>query len=518
MRFSHFVSLLLVIFSPSAFAQETDSLVLFGEIKFSSDFERQVFRDARKGKADLFSLFIANGNLLTDAKIADSRTKFYEYVNSLNVDDIKKNEKRIKYVYDNIEKKYLKKFEVKSRFEEIFYNGYFNSISASAVFALALDKLKIPYSIKEEAVRVYLIAYPLGEKIVINSLPEMGGYFEISDSFKESYLKRLKDQKMIPESEYNASSLKDLFDKYYFDQGADVTPVQLASIQYVNEALFLSGQKKEDVAYSLVQKAYTLNPSDRYAYLLMVTSAAAFEAHKTRDSVQAVQLAQLSRYIRFGIDREGIISEFGIVIQKLLFEENARAKFEMYFRVLNKNLRDRQIIDEITFLYNFHYGRYYYSQGRYAEALPFLEKTMDLKPVDVDTQTLFLSSFGNAYKNYPGTEIAPKLEAYDKRYASLKENNNFTMMMASVYLGEFYQNYLLGKAADGDKYKALFEKLMTAHPDAPVNPNMIGQAYSEAAVYYYRKGQVAKAKQIIATGLKYAPNSYELKSRQSMIK
>jgi hypothetical protein len=434
--------------SSSVFGQEMDSLVMFSELKFSSNFEQQIFRDVRKRKADLFSLFIANGNLLTEAKIEESRANFNEYVGSMKVDDIKKNQKRIKYVYDNIEKKYLQKFELKNRFEEVFYNGFYNSISASAVFVLTLNKLKIPYSIKEDATRVYLIAYPNEEKIVINSVPDMGGYFEINVSFKENYVKRLKEQKVIPEAEANSTSFMVLFDKYYFDQGADITPIQLAAIQYANEALFMSSEKKPEAAYNQIKKAYALYPSDRFAYLLMVTGAAAFDAHKPKDSLHAVKLGVLSRYANIGIDKEVIVSEFTQAIQKLLFEENSRKKFEMYFRVLGKNLRDQRIIDEVSFLYNFHYGRYYYAQGRFAEALPLSERALDMRSSDVDAQALFLGSIANAYRNTSAETLAPKLEAYNDRYPVLKENNNFNLMIATVYLTKFYQSYLNGRAID----------------------------------------------------------------------
>jgi hypothetical protein len=69
----------------------------------------------------------------------------------------------------------------------------------------------------------------------------------------------------------------------------------------------------------------------------------------------------------------------------------------------------------------------------------------------------------------------------------------------------------------GEKYRLTFEELAGRYPDAQPNTQLVGQAYSRAAVYFYRKGQTQKARNLIEAGLKLSPNNYELMTRKRMI-
>ena len=91
-------------------------------------------------------------------------------------------------------------------------------------------------------------------------------------------------------------------------------------------------------------------------------------------------------------------------------------------------------------------------------------------------------------------------------------------MYASALLIQFGMEYSLNNPTEGDKYKAEFESHRKRLPNVSINSNLIGQSYSTAAVYFFRKGQTAKAKAIIAKGLEYAPGNYELQIRKEMIK
>jgi hypothetical protein len=499
-------------------AQQSDSLVGFKDLSFSSAAERDAFLKVKDRKPDFFQLFLANGNLLTDAKMADSKPQFYNHVKTISIDDIKKNEKKIKVIYDNLHKKYLKKFELRSRFEQLFNNGYYNSYSATALFALALNELKIPYQINEAPDQAYLVAYPANEKIVIKNVSELAGFFTLSDDFKKEYIKRLNEQKLIDPQEYASSSVQDLFDKYYFGQGGDLSLVNLAALPYLNEALILASEKRSEEAYANMQKAHVLYPSGRTGYLLAYIAATSFDEHSAKDSLQAVKLGRLSRYISFGIKDELISGNFQNVIRVLLFDQAAKDKLETYHRVLSRHIVDEKTRDEVDYLYHFHVGRYYYSQSKFYDALPALEKAMAIKPKEVDTQTLFIVSLSHRMERQSLTESIRLLQEYASRFADLRSNNSFNLLEARACLLQFLRSYQDGDPAEGDKYKAMFEKLADSVKDLVIDNNLIGQSYSEAAVYHFRKGQVSKAKQYIATGLKYAPQSYELRARQQAIR
>ena len=58
---------------------------------------------------------------------------------------------------------------------------------------------------------------------------------------------------------------------------------------------------------------------------------------------------------------------------------------------------------------------------------------------------------------------------------------------------------------------AVFEEISDQYPDLYLDYLTVGRSYSSAAIYYYRQGQVRKSREVLETGLKYAPHNIELK-------
>jgi len=214
-----------------------------------------------------------------------------------------------------------------------------------------------------------------------------------------------------------------------------------------------------------------------------------------------------------------ILGEFGRVTQDLLFSAGKKKQYEQYYRILDRSITHEKIKSDLAYYYQYENGHLLYTQGKYKDALPYFEKTLTLKPENLELQGIFLSTMAqtfNAKKN--NLEIIKQLDDYNTRFTTLQANNHFNSMRATAYLLQFNMSYSMDKISEGDKYRTLFETVSNKYPDATIDANLIGQSYSNAAVYYYRKGQVGKARQLLATGLKYAPDNYELITRQRMIK
>jgi hypothetical protein len=81
----------------------------------------------------------------------------------------------------------------------------------------------------------------------------------------------------------------------------------------------------------------------------------------------------------------------------------------------------------------------------------------------------------------------------------------------------FNDDYLNGRVQDAEKGRIAFENIYTKEQDLSVSPEYIGQAYSTAAVYYFRKNQTAKAKYYVDRGLELAPNNRELLNRKKYL-
>src|SRR5690606_4233018 len=271
----------LVLLSTVTWSQDT--LVSVNHLSFRSSLEKEVLTAHFSGKeTNPFMLFMANGLLVNETSANDSYKKFQTHISSLNDEKVrnKKNDRKVKYMYDYIHNTFLKKYEERNRFEEIFQTGYYNCVSASALYALAFEELNIPYTIKELPSHVYLVAYPQGEQVKIETTSPIAGYQTIDASFKQAFVRMLKDQKLISVDEYNSTDMNTLFNKFYFGEQKDISLLNLVGIQYMNDALYRYDEEKYEEAHAQMEKGYLFIPTERSGYLLVTMASAAFDAHK----------------------------------------------------------------------------------------------------------------------------------------------------------------------------------------------------------------------------------------------
>jgi tetratricopeptide (TPR) repeat protein len=498
--------------------QAQENLVLYSDINHFSAFEKRVLDDHfLHKKSDLFLLFMSNGNLLKEADIDGARTRFYAHLDKMSLENVKKNEKKVKLVYDNIHKAFLNKYELKNRFEDIFYNGYFNCVSASALYGLAFDHFGIPFSIKEEPTHVYLIAYPDTERIIVETTSPVNGFSIIDPQFKHNFVKVLKDQKLISAQEYTAGNVDALFDKFYFGGQENITLPQLVGIQYFNDGLYQLEQEKHLEAISQMEKAYLFYPSRRMAYMIMSVTHEAFKKREARDSIHAACLSRLSRYKKYGITPEMIQGEFVRVVEDLLRNKGENEKLKAYYTQLQNSLQDDELRQEISFIYHYENGRILYNQARFKESIPFFQECLKIKPKHQETNNIFIGCIAQSVKNRSNAEALQALEQYTVQFPLLLQNNIFNEMLGSAYLMEIETTFESGRPAEGEKYKGIFENFYREHNEVTYNTYLIGRAYSAAAVYYFKKGQSSKARTVITKGLELSPNNYELITRKRMI-
>src|SRR5690349_24552903 len=98
-----------------------DSLVHIKDLRYFSPYEKRVMQDFFKHRQPgYFSLFTATGNLLTEANIEQRQKAFNTYVERFTTEKFnsQKNDKKAKYIYDEVHATYFQKYELKSRFKE----------------------------------------------------------------------------------------------------------------------------------------------------------------------------------------------------------------------------------------------------------------------------------------------------------------------------------------------------------------------------------------------------------------
>lgn len=509
---------LLLLFVAAALAgYGQDTLVYFRDITFSSEQERTALDAAiNQKKPDYFTLFGVPGKPTP----ADAKAKYFDFLNRMGYEKWvdKKPDKRVKYVYESIHKTFLEKYEAKTLFSDIWANGDYNCVSATALYCMAFDQFGIPYSIKETPNHVYPVAYPKAQQVIVETTNPMVGSYAFNQQFKAQYVENLRKQKQISNTEMSSGEINALFDKHFFKEETDITLHQLVGIQYMNDGIFKIEAEQWVEGIRQFEKAYLFFPSEQVVNGLYVGYTNAFNQRTKKDTVHAALLGLLSRFKKQGVTEDMVKGEFARAVDNVLFDQGRKMDMVAYYNAVDRRIVDPELKKEIGFIYNYEFGRYYYNQGRYSESEPYFEKALGMRPNNQEAQSIYLQLLErNLRGTHNGKEALDLLNDVATRNPTLKGNNNFNTLMATGYLLKFMEDFDAGKPAEGDKYRLMFEEVYRTNADLNVNRYSIGQAYSTAAVYYFKKNQLAKAKVYIDKGLELVPDNQELQMRKRAI-
>jgi tetratricopeptide (TPR) repeat protein len=519
MRIRKLISFCVLII-PSLPAVGQDSLVRYNDLRFGSDLERKSFNNffGKNDRSQLLPVLISISAGTSDDDVKNVSNRIEGVTSSLASTGIdkRKPDKKIKAVYDQVHSSLLKKYEMENRFYEIFLSGNYNCVTATALYSLVFENLQIPYEIKEEPTHVYLLAYPNANNILVETTAPLYGFLNFDPKFKERFIMNLKDQKLIGTSELESKTLEELFNTHYFkNDKIDLT--KLVGIHYMNDALFKNDHRMAKEAYQQAQKAYWFYPSARCEYLLVHFGAVALSEEK-KALEKAKLIAQISRLTKQGVTNDMIKGEFTNLTQDVLFRSNNKTQYKECYEIIHSGVQDQELADDIEFTYNYELGRVYYNQGNYTTAQGYFEHSLKMQPNNVEITGIFVSVISqNMRHTTGGREAIDSLQSYKRKFPSLVENNNFNSMLATATVMQFGECYQKSLSSAGDSHRQEFEAMMKSNRNLNVSQSIIGGAYSAACSYYFKRGQKAKAKEIVSKGLELAPGNYELRARQQML-
>lgn len=514
-------SLLLILLNLVAFwSAAQDSLVRWNELTFQSEFEREAFAGylKQKNKESLFDLLLAtDASAASKVAVARRRVEAEQQVLRKLMSDKKKPDKQLKAVYDQVHATFLKKYEIICRFPEIFSTGTYNCVTATALYALTFDKLGIPYSIQEKPTHVFLVAYPKQHNILVETTTPVAGYLTFDARYKESFITALKNQKLIGTAEIESTGIEALFNKYYF-QNETIDLPQLVGIHYLNDALFFADVKDYDHALQQAQKAYLLYPTPKASFIMMGMLTELLDDARQKPLERAARIAQVSRFESSGITSKMIQGEFLRLTEQVLQRENNRTLYQQCFQIIEKGVSP-EVRREVAYLFHYEVARSYYNQGNYLMAKKYFALALNEQPNNVELSAILVNSLGLSLRNERNlSAAADTLVAYRKRFSILEENANFSTMLANAYAACFGQAFEKGKLSEGEMFLKKFEELVALQPQLNLESELIGRAYSEAASFYFNKGQKAKARLLIEKGLEFSPDNRELRIRKQMIR
>lgn len=513
-----------LLFSINGYAQDL-TLRLTAAPNFQSSLEQTAFTQLQAHHIESqFNLLCAITPSFNESQAKYHGKQLSHFIEELRprIEKIKKPKKKIRKIHKEVHKVFLKKYVLQNRFSDIFTKGEYNCVSATALYALVLEQLHIPFALKETPTHVFLVTYPQTERIALESTDPQIGYIVFNDKFKSAYVSQLRKMKLISEEEFRTKGLNTLFEEMYFEN-QDISFQELIALQYSNDGLYKIEEEAFHAALLQFEKAYYLYPCPRIAYLVYSTTVLGLEKRPFSDSLYIDYLARLSNMDEVDNLREITKGEFARFTSDQLTMKSQLAYYDRMYEKLLSQVQDSVLIKEFSHIYYYEKSRVSFNKGEFTNALQYIEQAYSLFPQDTDNMALLTSSLGQKLNTIQSLDEKTRfLENFLNTYPLLRKNNMLYSQLLQFYLLQFGQAYELSQYTKGQEFKQRFEdaykKNKTSGEGYILDSNLIGRAYSVAAVYHFRKGQTTLSRKLLDKGLSYAPDNLELLQRKRMIR
>ena len=452
--FIFFVLLPLVVHSQEKYLS-------IDEIEFETEIEQRTIEKLLKNEGEIIDgfLVIAPEDSASFGKWEDFYAKEIDALKQRKKP--KKIEKDVKYIYDRLHEKFLRKYETLAYFDQIFENGVYNCVTAVALYAMSFEELGIPYSIKETPTHVYIIADPGNSQLLIETTDPVSGFRSFTPGFRENFVSQLAMQKLVDQSDIASKGVYPVFDEFYFG-GADLTLKQLVACQYYNLGITYFNEKDYYEAWNAFSKAQLLHSSEQLNSSLFASIVNAVSDSDYSDWNDIKLLPYLERFKDFDIKNTNIVSEFQRMLNFVLVSNNDAEKAEKAYNLYVKNSVDKEIELEISYLYFYERSRIAYNRANYAEAFNFIIEAYKAKPGNPNAESLLMESFKMTYRNKATNEALGRLDTLMVNNPSLVKNNHLNTLRLNLYLTSMGENFESKNPTEGTSFSnQLFLKIPT---------------------------------------------------------
>ena len=508
MKKSVMISLVLFLYN-GINAQSLDS------IAFGSDYERKVFEkiDSLSADTSYFESLFAIDSTTTIEKINQVKVKVDKFITSIDQNKIARfsKKKRIKYVFKKVHDRFLRKYKELVNFNEIFNNGTYNCVSASALYSYIFDSLKIPYQIKETPTHIFLVAYPNDANIYIETtIPGNKGFYSASDNDIEKAVLELIKGKLLTRSDVEKIGYKQAYMDFFYNKEY-LKPLELVGIQYYNEGLTLFNNEKFEKAYYSFKKAEKFYETKKVKYLKISCLSLLLETsnfNKIKDIKNITTLINSLEYQKDYLKKDVSYYSSNIILANKNNEAFLIKTAKQFKYIKNEDVKYILNLE----LYRFIAERRFRLGRSLEEILEYAIKIYDLNKEDEEIKNLISNAIlKHFFYITPNKKTVEKIETYERKYSFLKNARFYNKYMIKVYAYMTGQYYYKKEPEIGNIYfNKLKEFIKSNENNIEFDQELIGNAYWSIGAHYYGKSKLKKAKEILEEGKKIAPEHHKL--------
>lgn len=446
----------------------------------------------------------------------------YESLSQINKKAISKKynkAKLIQEVYNAIHEKYLLIYNENVSLSSLFETGTYNCLTATILYVAAFEYIGISYQIKETPTHVYLIAEPNNLAITIETTTPTFGYIKYDDTYKKNYVNFLLENKFISQTEYNSSSIIDLFTKYYYkDETTDVS--HLFSDLYYNKGILYQIESKYIDALNCFKKAYYLSKNSRLEYLINVNLLSSLYNETIQDKYQVssfISLAKMSNIKATGIYLKYHFEQF---TNDVLEKANNLEKYISTFNNFISYVNDTSLKQDLTYMYYANISDHYSYKENYLLSLENSINALKLYPqnarIVANIDQLLRNEFNRTFnidlpEAYDSSfkKIITLIDEVPTVYNSTKIANTLIESLG-YYVSDIYDSNTIPS-----EFLNVLEKRLGSNPS---NEKKMTSLYIEYYLYCCMEKNHKEARKIINKGLQLFPKNADLLEKSKLLK
>ena len=227
-----------------------------GSLTFETEVEKEIWT---LGAEDPFQFFKA-----VKATSAISDEKWTNLVKELS-EKASKNPDQLsllRTIFQKSHQRLFKKYEQHSSFSTMLTTGKYDCVSGTAVLGLLLEKFGFEFDILETDYHIFIQVIISGKPVILESTLPVGGMIT-SPSEVEKYLSSYLPKNEGSSANVIQTGLSSPDKNLQYSIFRKVNLIQLAGLQYYNDAIVHFNQQAYGVAINQLSKAFVLYPSER---------------------------------------------------------------------------------------------------------------------------------------------------------------------------------------------------------------------------------------------------------------
>ena len=493
--------------------------ISFGQdLKYISGFEKETI-DAikRDGLSNHFVsalIMVDSTSTNSDVQIINERIDQCVSVIKSSKNFQKKRKKKLQFVYDTVHDMFLRKYELKSYFPEVFDDGIYNCVSASALYAIIFDRLEIPYVVKEAPSHVYLMAYPEKENIYVETtVPGSMGLIAPDEKELKKLGEYLVKMKIITAEELKEEGVKKVYNDFYYGN-SNHDKEALVGMQYFNKAVFHFNDGALKEAHYNMEKAclYYKEPKGeilKESFLMDYLREASFE---TKEDLG---------YLLLWFKGLSYASKDKAILDYPIYKVVENCDLPMIETFLEdvELLENEALKKDVKFQFYQLIARGKAEEGEVVVGRKYAEKAYAINDQFKPLKRVITYCVIKELQNEPIDEaLLDKIKQYQSSYPYLKGKTAIISIEVMTLSKLVYDLFSASKRKKGEQYLKTLEQLIAGNDGLMLNKQGMANTYFKVGKYYYRNDLNLKAKKYFEKGLNYAPNDKELRKFLNWVK